>query len=170
MSHTETRMANDPAWPVPERPSWDEVGLLMSRTIARRTTCLRALEATDGLGIGAVLTELRSRRFLGVGYTGSLPEQPHCLDVGCLIVGSDPGCQRTIHAEMNALLFARDSGEPKVLYTTMSPCVKCLQHAIVKGVARVVFERLYRVHGPQMELCRASAVEWIHLPLGAVMP
>ena len=144
-----------------ERPTWDEVNLSVAREVARRTTCIRALEATDGLGIGAVLAERDSHRFLGVGYTGSLPGQPHCFDVGCLVIDGS-GCQRTIHAEMNALLFARSSAEPKTLYSTLSPCVKCLQHAIAVGVRMVVFERLYRVVEPQIELCRMAGVDWIH--------
>jgi len=144
------------------RPSWDEVNIEIARQVARRTTCTRALELG---GVGAVLVEHATHRILGAGYCGSLPGQPHCTDdgVGCLKIGEDSGCHRTVHAEMNALLFARDFDGPKTLYSTLSPCIKCLQHAIVKGVVRVVFDRRYRISGPQEELAQASGVEWFHM-------
>jgi dCMP deaminase len=144
-----------------ERPSWDEVNMEIAKQVARRSTCTHVVKYG---GVGAVLVERDSHRFLGVGYCGSLPGQPHCLDVGCLVIEGDPGCHRTVHAEMNALLFARESSAVKTLYTTLSPCLKCLQHAIVKGVRRIVFATQYRIHEPQEELCGAAGVEWVKYP------
>ena len=146
------------------RPSWDEVNMEIAKQVARRSTCNHVVKYG---GVGAVLVERDSHRVLGVGYCGSLPGQPHCLDVGCLTIGDDPGCHRTIHAEMNALLFARESAAPKTLYTTLSPCLKCLQHAIIKGVRRVVFATKYRIHEPQERLCQAATVEWVQYGGGA---
>jgi len=143
------------------RPTWDEVNIEIAKQVARRTTCIRALQLG---GVGAVLVEHATHRILGAGYCGSLPGQPHCLDVGCLKIGEDSGCHRTVHAEMNALLFARDFDGPKTLYSTLSPCIKCLQHAIVKGVVRVVFATEYRISEPQRQLALDSKVEWIKYP------
>lgn len=152
----------DPAPPAraQSRPTWDRLFLDLASTIARRTTCTRALEAYGG--IGAVLVESDSRHILGMGYTGSLPGQAHCTDVGCLILDPVPGCQRSIHAEMNAILSAKSSASAKTLYTNVSPCLKCLQHAVATGVRRVVFAQLYRLHAEQVALCTATGVAWEH--------
>lgn len=45
----------------------------------------------------------------------------------------------TIHAEMNALHFAREDITGATAYCTFAPCEKCAPHLIQRGVARVVF-------------------------------
>lgn len=141
------------------RPSWDETFLAMASCIAKRTTCKRAIDIYGG--VGAVLVDpFRGNRVLGVGYCGSLPGQPHCIDVGCQLDPLSGGCQRTVHAEMNALLFSRPSDSVKTLYTTVSPCLKCLQHAIVWGVTRVVYAQGYRMQDAERQLCADCSVSW----------
>lgn len=143
------------------RPTWDEQHMEIARVVARRSTCLRVPE-----GVGAVVVSSKTNRILGTGYAGSLPGQPHCTDVDCWKIGNDPGCHRTIHAEMNALLVGRafiDYG-PKTLYTTLSPCFSCLKHAILMGVIRVVFDKLYRIHEDQARLCAQTNVSWELMP------
>lgn len=146
---------------IPPRPTWMATFLAVAREVGRRSTCVRALEQYGG--IGAVLVEASNHRVLGVGYCGSLPGQPHCTAVGCL-VGETGGCQRTIHAEMNALLYAREHDGPKILYSTVSPCLKCLQHALVKGVRQVIFEKPYRATAEQQLLCETMGVGWLLAP------
>jgi dCMP deaminase len=144
------------------RPSWNEIMLAIAHEISKRSTCLRAI-STYG-GIGAVLVENETNRILGVGYCGSLPRQPHCTEVGCLLLEEvGKGCLRTIHAEVNAILFSKQSENSKTLYTTVSPCLKCLQVAISVGVNRVIFSKLYRETDTQVELCKQTNVDWIHL-------
>jgi len=85
----------------PERPSWDQYFMTITREVAERSTCLRAQ-------VGAVI--VRDRSILATGYNGSPAGLPHCTEVGCLIYESrtpdgevEQNCYRTIHAEINAI-------------------------------------------------------------------
>ena len=81
------------------RPSWDKYFLKLAMLASERATCPR-------MHCGCVL--VKDRFVLATGYNGSLPGQPHCDDVGCLIV--DNHCVRTNHAEINALVQATTHG------------------------------------------------------------
>jgi dCMP deaminase len=86
---------------------------------------------------GCVL--VKDRFVLATGYNGSLPGQPHCDDVGCLIV--DNHCVRTNHAEINALVQATTHGvniKGATAYVTNMPCTTCAKALIAAGVKRVV--------------------------------
>lgn len=77
------------------RPSWNDYWYEMAKLVSSRATCLRA-------SCGCVIVS-SDNRILTTGYNGSLPGEPHCLDVGC--AQDDRGsCKRTVHAEMNAVL------------------------------------------------------------------
>jgi len=82
------------------RPDWDEYFLTIAEVVSRRSTCPRAR-------VGAVIVSL-DNRILATGYNGSSLGEPHCDDVGCLVV--DGHCQRTLHAEVNAIAFAARDG------------------------------------------------------------
>lgn len=56
-----------------------------------------------------------------------------------------------IHAEMNALLFARQDISNNTLYTTHSPCSECLKHILQCGVRQVYYDKLYVVSDDQKE-------------------
>lgn len=49
----------------------------------------------------------------------------------------------TIHAEMNALHFAREDVTGATLYSTFAPCENCAIHIIQRGIARVVFPAVH---------------------------
>lgn len=78
------------------RPTWDTYFLRIAEAVASRATCPRAR-------CGAVL--VIENRIVSTGYNGAPPGHPHCGDEGCLI--EDDHCQRAIHAEVNAVVFAR---------------------------------------------------------------
>src|SRR6185295_12940973 len=91
-----------------DRPSWHQYFLTITRTVAERSTCLRAK-------VGAVI--VRDKNILATGYNGAPAGMPHCLDVGCLIFTSrtptgevEENCFRTIHAEINAIAQAAKNG------------------------------------------------------------
>jgi len=105
------------------RPDWDEYFLAIAEVVSRRSTCPRAR-------VGAVIVS-PDNRVLATGYNGSPPGELHCDDVGCLMV--DGHCQRTLHAEVNAIAFAARAGvklEGGRLYIWSSrgdvePCREC---------------------------------------------
>jgi dCMP deaminase len=46
---------------------------------------------------------------------------------------------RTIHAEANAILFARQSLDGSTLYVNLPPCSSCAAKIVQTGITRVVF-------------------------------
>ena len=112
------------------RPSWDKYFLKLAMLASERATCPR-------MHCGCVL--VKDRFVLATGYNGSLPGQPHCDDVGCLLV--DNHCVRTNHAEINALVQATTHGvniKGATAYITNMSCTTCAKALIAAGIIRVV--------------------------------
>jgi dCMP deaminase len=89
--------------------------------------------------------------------------QPHCIDVGCDI-GPSTGCQRTVHAEQNAVAQAAMNGvstEGSTVYITLSPCCVCFKLLANSGVVRIVFSEQYRIP-PDYALAEACGVQLAH--------
>jgi len=60
----------------------------------------------------------------------------------------DEGCKQAVHAEANAIAFAAKHGvatDGADLYTTLSPCYDCAKLIINAGIARVYFDKVYRI-------------------------
>ena len=112
-----------------KRPSWDEYFLKLAMLASERSTCPR-------MHCGCVL--VKDRFVLATGYNGSIPGQPHCDDVGCLIVENH--CSRTNHAEINALVQAARHGinvTGCTAYITNMSCTTCAKALIASGIVRV---------------------------------
>lgn len=77
------------------RPDWDSYFMKIAHAVSERSTCDRAF-------VGAVL--VLDKRILTTGFNGSPAGQPHCDEIGHLLV--DGHCARTIHAETNAIIQA----------------------------------------------------------------
>ena len=115
------------------RPSWDEYFMRIAHEVATRSTCPR-------LAVGAVI--VRDKRILTTGYNGSPSGMPHCDDVGCLIriVDGRESCQRTLHAEQNAIIQAAYHGVSITgasIYCTHQPCLMCVKMIMNAGVEEV---------------------------------
>lgn len=112
----------------------------VARLISRRNTCPRAVT-------GAVL--VLDGRIVSTGYVGAPAGMPHCTAVGCEGVDrqNGEGCTRTVHAELNAIVFAARKGiatEGAVLYTWQAPCLGCAKAVLNAGIVRVVYAVSYR--------------------------
>ena len=119
----------------PRRITRDEFLIQVAKTCARRSTCKKHN--------GAVLA--KDGRIIAMGYNGSPPGQPHCVDVGCLL-DITKRCVRTIHAEINVILMAARYGistEGATLYCTTVPCPNCSKILTNSGIKKVVYEKLY---------------------------
>lgn len=73
---------------------------------------------------------------------------PHCEDVGCLIrvVDGRESCQRTLHAEQNAIIQAAYHGvsvRGAKIYCTHQPCLVCTKMIMNAGIEEVCFEGGY---------------------------
>ena len=103
--------------------------------VSERATCNRRK-------VGAVLVS-SGDRIISTGYNGSPKGLPHCDDAGHLIV--DNHCVRTIHAEMNAILEAKNKVDivGSTMYVNTTPCDKCILSIIQVGVSNVIFRGEY---------------------------
>jgi dCMP deaminase len=113
-----------------KRPGWDEYFLKLAMLASERATCPR-------MHCGCVL--VKKKDVVASGYNGSIPGDKHCEDIGCLVV--DNHCQRTVHAEMNAIVQAAKCGhsiEGATAYVTNMPCTTCAKALITAGIKRVV--------------------------------
>ena len=139
-----------------KRPSWDEYFLKLAMLASERATCPR-------MHCGCVL--VRDRFVLATGYNGSLPGNPHCYEVGCLVVNDH--CVRTNHAEMNAICQASRHGmslEGATAYVTNMPCTTCAKALIAAGIRRIVVFSDF--HDTLAEaFCRDSNVALDYLPM-----
>lgn len=112
------------------RPTWDEYFLKLAMLASERSTCPR-------MHCGCII--VKNNKVLATGYNGSLPGQPHCEDVGCMV--ENDHCIRTNHAEINALVQAANQGdniEGATIYVTNMSCTTCAKAMIAAGVKRVV--------------------------------
>ena len=127
------------------RPSWDKYFMSMAHVAALRSTCDRGpeLKLDPGRhGVGCVIT--KDNRIVSTGYNGSCPKHPHCSTHGHLM--ADDHCVRTIHSELNAILYAAKHGislDGSTIYTTASPCYDCAKAIISVGIKRVVYNKPY---------------------------
>lgn len=84
--------------------------------------------------VGAVLADT-ANRVVSQGYNG-LPRG--VSDDPAILADRDEKLRRTIHAEMNAVLFAERSIVGCSIYVTHPPCARCAAVLIQAGIRRVV--------------------------------
>jgi dCMP deaminase len=122
------------------RPDWDTYFMSIAETVSTRGDCRRRQ-------VGCVLVD-EDHRIISTGYNGAEPGGPSCLAGQCprglksqaeLPSGSaDYSDCVAIHAEANALLFARESARGCTVYVTSTVCDGCSKLLRAAGVARVV--------------------------------
>ena len=104
----------------------------LARIIGDNSKCCRAK-------VGAIL--VKDNRIISTGYN----EKPYDgNDEAC--IGDCNGWKETIHAEINAIIFAAKNGMSTKdcdLYVTHSPCEHCCLSIIQAGIKTVFFEELY---------------------------
>jgi dCMP deaminase len=119
--------------------------------VSERSTCDRAF-------VGAVL--VLEKRILTTGFNGSPAGQPHCDEIGHLLV--EEHCVRTIHAETNAIIQAALHGISTrgcTCYVTHFPCINCTKVLINAGMSRLVYNVAYRIDGNALDFLGAANVE-----------
>jgi dCMP deaminase len=138
------------------RKSWDEYFMEIATQVATRATC-------DRKHVGAVI--VTDRYILSTGYNGSGEGEPHCDDVGHLMV--DNHCIRTIHAEHNAIRQAQKRNlhaelKGAAIYTTASPCWNCIHRVKEVGITRVIFGEFYR-DSRILDFCKEYNIELVDM-------
>lgn len=146
------------------RPSWDTYFLGIACVVAQRATC-------DRKHVGAVI--VKDQHILSTGYNGSPPGHEHCDEVGheLIDIAGRPSCQRTIHAEQNAIFAAAKYGSAALqgatLYVTTQPCLNCAKSIIAAGIASIVYEEKYggAVADSAAPIFQKAGVDVRHQPL-----
>lgn len=118
------------------RKSWDAYFMDIAREVATRATC-------DRKHVGCVL--VLGKHIIATGYNGSIAGLSHCDEVGHMMVNGH--CERTSHAEANAIVQAARHGvstDGSTAYITASPCWTCFKLMGSAGVKRIVFGEFYR--------------------------
>jgi dCMP deaminase len=118
------------------RKSWDEYFMDIAKEVSSRATC-------DRKYVGCVI--VKNKYIISTGYNGSVAGLPHCDDVGHLMVNGH--CERTSHAEANAIVQAAKHGvstDGATAYITASPCWTCFKLLASAGIKRIVFGEFYR--------------------------
>lgn len=102
----------------------------------------RFIKLTDVIGewskdpstrVGAVIVD-KNRRIISAGYNG----YPRGIDD--TIVNRDQKILKTIHAEANAIMFARQHLDGCTIYINFPPCSSCAASIVQSGITRVVFK------------------------------
>jgi len=133
------------------RPDWDSYFMKIAYAVSERSTCDRAF-------VGCVL--VLDKRILTTGFNGSPAGQPHCDEIGHLLV--EGHCVRTIHAETNAIIQAALHGvctRGSTCYVTHFPCINCTKVLINAGICRLIYNVPYRIDENSLEFLRAANVE-----------
>jgi dCMP deaminase len=110
----------------------------VAEEFAQRSTCASKK-------VGAVI--VRDNRPISTGYNGDYSGAENCSGIlTCLTLEGRCGGD-TIHAEMNAILFAARNGiktEGASIYVTCCPCKNCAKAIIQAGITSVYFKETYR--------------------------
>ncbi len=116
-----------------DKPSWDELFLLMAAIMSSRGSC-------DRLRTACVL--VKNNKIVGAGYNGSVAGADTCDDVGHLMI--EGHCKRTQHGERNAIDNSVADINGATAYVVATPCIDCIKSMLQMGVKRIVFVGSYR--------------------------
>lgn len=108
----------------------------IAKEVSTRATCDRKL-------VGCVL--VKDKYIIATGYNGSVGGLEHCDEAGHMMVNGH--CERTSHAEANAIVQAAKHGvstDGATAYITASPCWGCFKLLASSGIKRIVFGEFYR--------------------------
>jgi len=115
--------------PAATRPDWHEYFFNIASAVAQRATCPRAK-------CGAVIVSA-DHHILSTGYNGAPPDERHCIQDGCIM--EDGHCQRSLHAEVNAVAHAGREIRDGIMYISapLPPCRECVKVMRAAGLTWV---------------------------------
>lgn len=139
------------------RPSWDEYFLTLADQVSRRSP-------DPNTQHGCVLVD-DDKRVISTGYNGPVAGLPH--DV--VPLERPAKYDWFIHAEDNAVAFARCDLRGATAYVTGTPCAACFRRLLQVGVRRIVQGKRESacLNDEQREACRTMAdalgVSWVEV-------
>lgn len=117
--------------------------------ISERGTCPRKQ-------VGAI-TVLKDK-IIGTGFNGSPKGIKHCNEVGCEMLHGH--CIRSVHAEVNSILYSKQDIEGATLYANLEPCLNCVKFAINAGITRVIYLTEYGADDFKYEILKQAGIEF----------
>lgn len=125
------------------RLSWDVYFMHLAEEVAGRSTCLRR-------HVGAVAVDSKTRRILGTGYNGNIPQFDHCTKDSCVRIKENiPSGQQldrcmAVHAEQNIVLtLGIDKLQDTTFYCTHRPCTTCIKLLLSCGLRKIIWKHDY---------------------------
>ena len=122
------------------RPSWDEYFMAIAEQVSRRSPDAHTKH-------GCVLID-RDHRLISSGYNGPVAGMPNTM----VPLTRPEKYNWFIHAEDNAVAFARCDLRGATAYVTGPPCAACFRRLLQVGVTRIVY-------GDRQSAC-ITDVEW----------
>jgi len=116
------------------RPDWDEYFLAIAEQVSRRSP-------DPSTKHGCVLVD-SGHRLISTGYNGPVAGLPNEM----VPLERPAKYDWLIHAEDNAVAFARCDLRGATAYVTGPPCAGCFRRLLQVGVRRIV-------HGPRQSAC-----------------
>jgi dCMP deaminase len=131
----------------PERPTWDEYFLQLAEQVSTRSP-------DPSTKHGCVIVS-PDRRVISTGYNGPVAG----LDNAMVPLERPAKYNWFIHAEDNAVAFARSDLRGCIAYVTGAPCAACFRRLLQVGVRRIVYgSRASTCITPdEVEACNAMA-------------
>jgi len=114
-----------------KRPTWDEYFLNITDVISTRSH-------DDETQVGCVLVT-SDKRIISTGYNGFPPG----FDDETLPTTRPEKYEYMVHAEANAISFAKNDLKNCTLYCTLTPCTDCVKLILTSGITRIVCKRSY---------------------------
>jgi len=121
-----------------ERPDWDEYFLAIAEQVSRRSP-------DPNTKHGCVLVDT-GKRVISTGYNGPVAGLPNDL----VPLERPAKYDWLIHAEDNAVAFARCDLRGATAYITGPPCAGCFRRLLQVGIRRIV-------HGDRQSACISEA-------------
>jgi dCMP deaminase len=124
------------------RPTKDETYMSMAHLVSQRSTCLSAR-------VGAVLLSPEGH-VIATGYNGTPVGLQHPIVCDRLCgryrSGENMDACDDVHAEENCIVQAAKNGSNPTggtIYTTRSPCHRCMRMLVNAGVVEIIYGRKY---------------------------
>lgn len=125
----------------------------MAEAASRRSTCFRG-------NTGALIVYYND--IVSMGYNGPPSGEEHCKGNDCEINPVTGGCQRSLHAEQNAINRAILKKADLVncyLYTTSAPCTSCADQILHNNIGRIYFRYPYRDEEGLYKLISSESIQ-----------
>ena len=131
------------------RPDWDDYFLDLAEQVSRRSP-------DPSTKHGCVLVD-DENRVISTGYNGPVSGLPNDL----VPLARPEKYDWFIHAEDNAVAFARCDLRGATAYVTGQPCAACFRRLLQVGVRRIVHagRESACISGPEREACTTMARE-----------